>query len=102
MINCEYELPVGDLASRSRAIGERKKIEELLKENKHILVDCGEVLSISESYADEIFGVLVVQKGFDFLLENLTIVNARKHVLQSIASVIDRRNQESSKKAQMN
>tara|TARA_B100002003_G_C13900519_1_gene438726 strand:+ start:235 stop:543 length:309 start_codon:yes stop_codon:yes gene_type:complete len=102
MINCEYKLPVGDLASRSRAIGERKKIEEFLQKNEHLLVNCDDVLSISESYADEIFGVLVVQYGFDFLLENLTIVNAKKHVLQSIASVIDRRNQESSNKAQMN
>lgn len=93
MRNYELRLPEGDLASRRNASPQRELIKNQISEN-HVLIDCSRVLSISESYADEIFGVLVKKYGIDFVLKNTTVVNASKSVLRVIASVIYRRDSE--------
>jgi hypothetical protein len=88
-----YELPRGFLASRKLAIPHRHQIEQaFINENvMKIEIDLSGVESISESYADEIFGVLVDEFGFEDVLNKIQIMNAKKYVLENIAIVIDRR-----------
>jgi hypothetical protein len=90
-----YSLPSSDLASRKLAIIERNRIEELIS-NKNVLVnlDMNTVFSISESYSDELFGVLVIRYGADSVLNSIKVLNAKEHVLISIAQVIKRRTKE--------
>lgn len=89
-----YKLPEGDLASRTQAIPQRHKIENLLIEGNTIKLDLSGVLSLSESYSDEIFGVLVVKHGPRKVLNNLKVLNASPAILKSIAKVIQRRSNE--------
>ncbi|MFJ5318293.1 STAS-like domain-containing protein [Pectobacterium versatile] len=89
-----YKLPCGDLASRRLAIAERHKLELFLTEGKTVKLDLEDVLSLSESYSDEIFGVLVVKLGANTVLKNIRIENASPSILKSIAKVIQRRHHE--------
>ncbi len=96
-----YKLPEGDLASRNQAIPQRHKIEVLLREGNFIDLDLSGVFSVSESYSDEIFGVLVVKFGITKVLSQVKVRNASPAILKSIAKVIQRRSNEvASKKAQ--
>lgn len=89
-----YKLPDGDLASRSQAIPQRHKIEAFIREGSSIDLDLSGVYSISESYSDEIFGVLVVKFGIKKVLSQVRILNASSSILKSIAKVIQRRSNE--------
>lgn len=88
-----FILPSGDLAARRLAIPHRLEIEKLLNSNFNgvIELDLQNVASISESYADELFGILVKEYGLEPVLERMRIINADEYVLSSIASVIERR-----------
>ena len=88
-----FSLPYGDLASRSLAVPFRQMLETALSEDNSstIELDLKAVQSISESYADELFGILVKEFGIDTILDRMKILNADDYVLESIASVIDRR-----------
>ena len=88
-----YSLPRSDLASRKLAIIERNKIESYIKDVL-IKLDMANISSISESYSDELFGVLVLRYGIDTVLNAINVNNAKKHVLLSIAQVMNRRSQE--------
>ncbi|AXI03865.1 STAS-like domain-containing protein [Aquirhabdus parva] len=90
-----HELPSGDLASRNLAIPQRQKIEEAISSQESVIeIDLRSVSSISESYADELFGVLVKTYGQETVLSHMKLVNADDFILHSIASVIKRRSQE--------
>lgn len=89
-----YKLPEGDLASRNQAIPQRHKIELLIQEGNSVDLDLSGVFSISESYSDEIFGVLVVKFGVAKVLDQVKIRNASPSILRSIAKVIQRRSNE--------
>lgn len=88
-----YKLPRGFLASRNLAIPHRNHIETAFYDSSimKVQIDLSNVESISESYADEIFGVLVHQYGFDKVLNTIQLVNANDFVMNNIAIVIDRR-----------
>jgi len=77
-----------DLSSRSAAAIQRHKIAKQISLDYHIVIDLSNVLSISHSYADELFGVLVEVYGVDKLLANIEFTQASEHILQNIASVI--------------
>jgi hypothetical protein len=84
--------PPGSLASRSQAIIARQEIEGLLfADNTKLHIDLSEVDSISESYSDEVFGVLVLRHGSEHLFKCIQLDNAKQHILASIATVIQRR-----------
>lgn len=89
----KYKLPAGDLASRKLGISLRNTIEDYFYADT-VLIDCGDVQSISESYADEVFGVLVVKYGFDSVIKRIKLVDAKESILKNIASVINRRKNE--------
>ncbi|AYG06913.1 DUF4325 domain-containing protein [Pseudomonas fluorescens] len=86
-----YTFQRTDLASRSLAAQERATIESLLSTNDTVKVDLAKVSSISESYADELFGVLVLQRGLEYVTKHLRIVNAADSVLRPIAVAMKRR-----------
>lgn len=88
----EYTFQRTDLASRSVAAKDRAAIGEALSESQTIVVDLKNVASISESFADELFGVLVLEKGLAFVTRHLKIRNASESVLKSIAVAMQRRN----------
>ncbi|HCT7709183.1 TPA: STAS-like domain-containing protein [Morganella morganii] len=89
-----YKLPEGDLASRNQAIPQRHKIEHFIIKGNSVDLDLSGVYSISESYSDEIFGVLVVKFGATKVLSQLKIRNTSPSILKSIAKVIQRRSNE--------
>ena len=89
-----YKLPEGDLASRNQAIPQRHNIEVLLRNGDIVALDLSKVYSISESYSDEIFGVLVVKFGATKVLNQIKIYNTSQSILKSIAKVIQRRQNE--------
>jgi hypothetical protein len=82
--------PVGtDLSSRQVAAGIRRQIEQLA-ETHTVIVDLSHVLSISESFADEAFGVLVSQRGLEWLAEHVHFL-AGEPIFLSIAQAIRER-----------
>ncbi|OCH26235.1 hypothetical protein A6E13_20010 [Aliivibrio fischeri] len=86
-----------DLASRRTAAIERKALESAFIFGDIIDVDLRYVDSISESYSDELFGVLVAKHGLEAFLEQVKILNAKESILKSIAKVIQRREHERKK-----
>lgn len=79
-----------DLASRRSAAVLRSELEPLLSATS-VTLDLTRVVGISESYADELFGVLVRDLGIEQVLEHLHIRNAQPQVLRSIVHAIRQR-----------
>lgn len=87
-----YSIPSSDLASRKLAIKERKNIENYISDNKFLInLNMSNISSISESYSDELFGVLVLKFGSEKVFKSIKLVDAKPNVLLSIANVIQRR-----------
>lgn len=89
-----------DLASRVSARNLRFKAEQVITTEKVVAIDLTGVLSISESFADELFAVLVEQHGLEWFSNNIKLLHQSansSHILLSIATAIRRRleNQES-------
>lgn len=80
-----------DLASRNLAARQRKEILSRMSGQQKFIIDLRNVQSVSESFADELFGVMVLEKGSKFVTTNVKIVNASDSVLRSIAIAIQRR-----------
>lgn len=83
-----------DLASRSSAAIERHKLLQHIAQGNAVVVDLSDVITISDSYADELFGVLVAVHGLDWFVKNISLINVSEHVLKSIAIVVKRRLEE--------
>lgn len=84
--------PVGtDLASRRSAALLRASINDLLDANVAVRIDLSNVQSISESYADELFGVLVLEHGLDVFSDNVSINCNERGVLKYIVKAIKER-----------
>lgn len=86
-----YTFQRTDLASRSLASKERIAISSLLSKNERVVIDLENVESISESFADELFGVLVLERGISFVVEHIKLTHAAEDVLRSIAIAMRRR-----------
>lgn len=87
-----YTFENSDLASRTLAARERELILSKVAQGKDSLVlDFKNVKSLSESFADELFGILALTKGLSFVMEKFIFSNTQEHVLRSIAVSIDRR-----------
>lgn len=80
--------PLGtDLASRRSAALLRANLEAVLASGCAPTVDLSHVKTISESYADELFGILALEHG----LASISINGAESAVLREIAVAIRRR-----------
>ncbi len=85
------KLPGTDLASRKAAAVERHKLAHQVASGNILVIDLSEVISISDSYADELFGVLAAANGLEWLVKNVRFRGASEAVLRSIAVVVTRR-----------
>lgn len=84
--------PVGtDLASRRSAALLRASVNELLDNNVVVKIDLSNVQSISESYADELFGILVLEHGLGFFANNVSIECNEHGVLKYVVKAIKER-----------
>lgn len=77
-----------DLASRRLAADLRVGVAAALSEGHSVSIDLGNVESISESYADELFGVLAVGLGLEVFVKKVSILRANEHVLRVIAHAL--------------
>ena len=81
------------LASRPAARKIRDEALTLLEKEGQVTFDLTEVLSVSASYADELFGMLYVHLGTQFF-KKMEFLGAHSDVLKSIAEAISVREQE--------
>lgn len=80
-----------DLSSRRLATGLRTDVLARLRKDGSVAIDLQRVESISESYADELFGMLAVGLGIDSFVQRVAILHANKHVLRVIAHALKER-----------
>lgn len=55
------------------------------------MIDLRQVESLSESYADELFGLLAVGLGIDHFVQRISVCHANTHVLRVIARALKER-----------
>ena len=91
MADIIIKLEGSDLTSRKTAAIERHKLLGHSAAGNTVVVDLSEVVSLSYSYADELFGVLAAVRGWDWLSKTVHLESANEHVLRVIAEVINRR-----------
>ncbi len=80
-----------DLASRRSAAHLRNQVADVLKSGDKVTFDLSNVVSLSESYADELFGVLVLEYGITEFVASVSIRGASRNVLRRIAEAIKER-----------
>jgi hypothetical protein len=91
MTEINIKLIGADLAARKTAAIERHKVTAHIAAGNRVAVDLSDVISVSYSYADELFGVLAAVNGLDWLAKNIRIIGANEHVLRVVAEVVHRR-----------
>ncbi len=86
-----FTLSGSDLASRRIAAVDREDFVNRYWGEGSVVIDLSAVQSVSESYADEFFGVLVLRFGLAAVLSKVKIANARETVLRAVANSMRRR-----------
>ncbi|OIT17104.1 hypothetical protein BL243_08020 [Ralstonia solanacearum] len=77
-----------DLASRFLAAELRVGVAQALHDGRRVTIDLANVLSMSESYADEAFGVLAEDLGIERFVQLVAIKGANPHILRVIAKAL--------------
>jgi hypothetical protein len=77
-----------DLGSRHAAAKFRALVEKCALAGNKVVLDLGTVLSISESYADELFGVLVARHGLEWFAQHIAFRATDPAVFRVIAMAI--------------
>ncbi|WP_175864539.1 STAS-like domain-containing protein [Burkholderia cepacia] len=83
-----------DLASRRLAADLRVDVAKALVDGHFVSIDLRNVESVSESYADELFGILAVGLGLEEFVKRVSILHANSHVLRVIAQALKDRLEE--------
>lgn len=91
MFHHSIKIAQTDLASRQAASQLRAQVEQYVQAKEKVSIDLRDVLSISESYADELFGVLALRYGLDWLTNNVAIRQPKPFVFRAIAAAIRQR-----------
>lgn len=87
-----YAFKESDLASRTAASILRKEFVSHIVENKSkVEVDFINVKSITDGFSDELFAVMALENGLQFVLDNVLFLNASDIVLESVALSVDKR-----------
>ncbi|WP_081619317.1 STAS-like domain-containing protein [Thioalkalivibrio sp. ALE28] len=81
-----------DLASRTTAAALRAEVIAASKAGL-VTVNFSSVESVSESYADESFGVLADEFGLEWVTEHVRFEGIKPEVLRALAEAIYRRGQ---------
>ena len=84
------KIPHAGLASRSAAARVRQLVEEQLKCGE-VAIDLSGVTSVSSSYADELFGILVQRYSLGAFTRSIKLVGVSQNVLTEIATAIQYR-----------
>ena len=87
MADILYTIAETDLASRQAAARFRAVVEQRAGRDR-VAIDLSAVLSLSESYADELFGVLVARHGLEWFAGHVSVHGANPAVFRSIANAI--------------
>ena len=80
-----------DLASRAKAALLREKVLTILSSGSNVDMDLANVESISDSFADELFGVLAASYGIESLAQRLRVSQATDSLYKVIALNINNR-----------
>ena len=80
-----------DLASRSEASKFRVRLLKIINDDSSVNIDFQGVESISDSYADELFGILALSLGIEKFFRIISIINASDRIFQVIAANIHTR-----------
>ncbi len=89
VINIKREIGGFDFAgSRGSAEKIREKIKPSLDKGSSVTLDFVGVENITQSFADEIFGIFVRAFGVDYIKGKLLIVNANEGIRSTINFVI--------------
>ena len=91
MKNAILTVPETDLGSRHAAAKFRLRVEEHALLGEKVVIDLGAVLSISESYADELFGVIVARRGLEWLADHVVFIRTDPAVFHAIVTAIRQR-----------
>jgi hypothetical protein len=93
MLTYSIKIADTDLASRQAAAELRAQIVQCILSGKYskVSIDLSNVLSISESYADELFGVLAFRYGLEWLTNYLVLHQPSHFVFRAVASAIRQR-----------
>jgi len=74
-----------DLASRAQASQLRNELIHSLNRGSPITLDLSNVESISDSFADELFGVLSASLGIEEFFNKIKVIGVKKHLGRVIA-----------------
>jgi hypothetical protein len=91
MFTYQIKIADTDLASRQAAATLRTQIEQHVSTGDKISIDLSAVFAISESYADELFGVLALRYGLEWLTDHVALHNLKPFVFRAIADAIRQR-----------
>ncbi|RDH82692.1 MAG: hypothetical protein DIZ80_10455 [endosymbiont of Galathealinum brachiosum] len=83
-----------DLASRAKARNYREAVNQIITRGNRVEFDFSNVFSISDSFADELFGVLAYEIGRDGISDYIKVINAKDSIYKVIAlNILNRLNQ---------
>jgi hypothetical protein len=91
MFTYQIKIADTDLASRQAAATLRAQIEQHVLTGDKVSIDLSAVFAISESYADELFGVLALRYGLEWLTDHVALHNLKPFVFRAIADAIRQR-----------
>lgn len=84
--------PLGtDLASRRSAAQLRSNIDAILATGDKVIIDLSHISSLSDSYADELFGILALERGLSVFSILIAIRGATDSVIRRVAAAIKSR-----------
>jgi hypothetical protein len=82
-----------DLSSRTTGTAARLVIDGIAKGHHRVVVDCNGIRTLSESFADEVFGILVAEHGKPWFKERISVIglteSTRNAILSAVAERLD-------------
>src|SRR5687768_15072679 len=83
-----------DLSSRTRAARLRASIVQHARDGEVVEIDFSGVRTISDSFADELFAVLVVEQGDKWFRKHVRLVNVPDDIRDTILDTVAERERE--------
>ncbi len=96
-MNVTISFENNDLASRSTAAVKRSQAMSLLANGGVVNFEFENVESISASYADELFGILVQAYGLEAISTQVRLLNCSDYCAKEIAEAMFRRSEKPNK-----
>jgi hypothetical protein len=84
----EFFPGIKSLGGREEGALIRKEIEKVLEKESKVFVDFEGLEVVSHSFADEIFGVLMEEYGWEFVKHNIKPINASSAIKEVLKTVV--------------